>query len=876
MADDLTDRLNTALEDRYRVEQKLGEGGMATVYLAEDRKHERQVALKVLRPELAAVIGADRFLAEIKTTAKLQHPNILPLHDSGEADGFLFYVMPYVEGESLRDRLERDRQLPVEEAVRIASEVAEALEYAHEHGVIHRDVKPENILLHAGRPLVADFGIALAVNVGGGHRMTETGLSLGTPHYMSPEQATGDAHVGPGTDVYALGCVLYEMLVGDPPYIGSTPQMILGKIISGGPASATEVRSAVPANVDAVIRKALEKLPADRFGSAADFRAALADPGFRHGAEMAAAGARGRSSRPVGLAGWGVATVLAVALGWTALQPDPEPLVRQSSLAVGQGMFPVEWLALSPDGSSLVMAVRDAAGLIRLAVRRSDELDFRVLPGTDRPADPIVSPDGREVAYASSQTGELMVASLDGGSPRPVAQGAGCCLRWSDDGFIYYQGPEGGISRVSDRGGMPEPVTEPEDPEQHVYFHRSADGGIGLFSNSRPGVVSQIVAMDMESGRQEVLAQGIRSYLTPNNDLVFLSSDGRLMAAPFDAGELRLASSPVPVIENIGMRVGDGMYTLSASGDFVFWRAQVEGAIDQRELVWVTRSGETMSVASDWKGQFEFVALSPDGSRLAVNMGVEDNSAIWMKELDGTPPRMLTFEEGSNRRPAWTPDGRSVIFISDRQGDTRDVWSLDVDGVAAPELLLDRPITVDEAVWSNDGQWLVHRTGRSGEERDLFAWRAGPDSLTVPASTAPVVDEVSPALSPDGNWLAYVSNETGQYEVWIRPFPETQAGRRQISVEGGTEPVWSRDGRELFYRSQGRMMAVSVQTAPTFSTGEVRDLFSTTGYQASALHASYDVSLDGSRFLMIRQPEASFELIHIQNFFQLLEERLGN
>ena len=221
MSDPIT-RLNAALEGRYRIERELGEGGMATVYLADDIKHERKVALKVLKPELAAIVGAERFLTEIKTTANLTHPHILPLHDSGEADSFLFYVMPFVEGETLRDHINREKQLPVDEAVRIATAVANALDHAHRHKVIHRDIKPANILLQDGEPVVADFGIALAVGAAGGTRLTETGLSLGTPHYMSPEQATGDQTVGPATDTYALGCVLYEMLVGEPPYSGST------------------------------------------------------------------------------------------------------------------------------------------------------------------------------------------------------------------------------------------------------------------------------------------------------------------------------------------------------------------------------------------------------------------------------------------------------------------------------------------------------------------------------------------------------------------------------------------------------------------------------------------------------------------------------
>ena len=269
-------RLGAALADRYRIERELGQGGMATVYLAQDLKHDRKVAIKVLRAELAAVIGAERFLAEVKTTANLQHPHILPLHDSGEADSFLYYVMPFVEGESLRDRLNRQKQLPIPDAVRIASEVASALDYAHRHKVIHRDIKPENILLHDGRAMVADFGIALAASKAGGTRMTETGMSLGTPHYMSPEQAMGEREIGPQSDVYALGAVTYEMLVGEPPFTGPTAQAIVAKVMTGEPADITGQRRTVPPHVDAAVLTALQKLPADRFESAAEFAEALA------------------------------------------------------------------------------------------------------------------------------------------------------------------------------------------------------------------------------------------------------------------------------------------------------------------------------------------------------------------------------------------------------------------------------------------------------------------------------------------------------------------------------------------------------------------------------------------------------------------------
>src|SRR5688572_268215 len=278
----VAERLTAALADRYRIERELGQGGMATVYLAEDLKHKRKVALKVLKPELAAVLGAERFVQEITTTAALQHPHILPLFDSGTADGFLYYVMPFIDGETLRARLDRETQLGVGEAVRIATAVADALDYAHRHGVIHRDIKPENILLHEGRPLVADFGIALAVSAAAGGRMTETGLSLGTPHYMSPEQATADKEIGPRSDVYSLASVLYEMLTGDPPHTGASAQQIIMKIVTEEAAPVTTLRRSVPPHVAAAVAQALEKLPADRFDSARMFADALRDERFTH------------------------------------------------------------------------------------------------------------------------------------------------------------------------------------------------------------------------------------------------------------------------------------------------------------------------------------------------------------------------------------------------------------------------------------------------------------------------------------------------------------------------------------------------------------------------------------------------------------------
>ncbi len=272
---DLLDRLKTAIADRYAIEREIGAGGMATVYLAEDLKHKRKVAVKVLRPELAATLGPERFLREIEISANLNHPHILPLFDSGEADGFLYYVMPYVEGESLREKLNREKLLAIDEALEISKTVAGALGYAHTQGLIHRDIKPENILFHEGEATVTDFGIALAMSAAGRKRLTETGMSVGTPDYMSPEQAMGERELDARSDIYSLACVLFEMLTGEPPYIGSTAQAIIAKRISDPVPSARRLRATVPNAADAALKRALAKTAVDRFPTATEFVEAL-------------------------------------------------------------------------------------------------------------------------------------------------------------------------------------------------------------------------------------------------------------------------------------------------------------------------------------------------------------------------------------------------------------------------------------------------------------------------------------------------------------------------------------------------------------------------------------------------------------------------
>ena len=535
-------RLNAALEGRYAIERELGEGGMATVYLAKDLKHNRNVALKVLKPELAAVVGAERFLAEIQTTANLTHPHILPLFDSGEVDGFLFYVMPHIQGESLRERIDREKQLGVDDALAITQKVAGALDYAHGNGVVHRDIKPGNILLSAqGEPLVADFGIALAVAQAGAGRITETGLSLGTPHYMSPEQATGDRDVDPRSDVYALGCVLYEMLAGQPPFSATTAQAVLVKILTADAPSITSERRTVSPHVGHALARALEKLPADRFTSAAEFAAALADESFTYQArlrtptatptpesiavpsQVGAAQPWHRDRRSVASLTAGMALAILAAWGW--LGPPPEGGTLWLSLDLGEIVAdPYGDLIVAPDGSAFATAGA-VGGETALYVRRADEARFRLLPRTEAARYPAFSPDGEWIVFQDASQGSLLRVPLDGGTPLTVLPSGvfpnPFQLSWGDDGTIVFRAT-GGLYRIAETGGQPEHLLEGAG---WVYFPRLLPGGSGVLLTDTRSM--SIAVFDIEADTvRELIPEGVDATYVDTGHILYAHPNG--------------------------------------------------------------------------------------------------------------------------------------------------------------------------------------------------------------------------------------------------------------------------------------------------------------------------------------------------------------
>jgi len=914
---DAFDRLAAALADRYRIDRELGQGGMATVYLADDLKHDRKVALKVLRPELAAVLGAERFVQEIKTTAGLQHPHILPLYDSGSAVGrldgltagstdatgeqqaaqpssrhaaeFLYYVMPYIQGETLRDRLNRETQLGVDEAIKITTEVADALEYAHEQGVIHRDIKPENILIQNGRAIVADFGIALAVSAAAGGRMTETGLSLGTPHYMSPEQATAEKEITARSDVYSLASVLYEMLAGQPPHLGGSAQQIIMKIIAEPVAEVTTLRRSVPPNVAAALGKALETLPADRFESARTFAEALTNQQFIGTVGTAASvGPPVRRALTTLLA---ATTIFFAALAaWVLTRPtSPRPVTRVGlALPPEQAPDPRGFALATSDGSRIVyVGPSQQAGVTQLWVKARDQLTATPLPGTLAPSAAVISPDDAWLAVVQGDS--LRKMPITGGALISLAGGvsnAQGSVAWLDDGTLVYAARQPAqLVRIADAGGPGTVLWSSDSLTPWSLSPLPGSRGVLFAACPPPCNRSAAWVLDLRNDSAHVVMPDAQSaFYVSTRHLVYVDRDQTALAVPFDLASLATRGPPLAVLDSVA-QTGAFPYFWVSTGGTVVMRSG--GSPDSRELnlTWVDQSGRETVVDSSFRfrvtptGDYGW-ALSPDGSRVAMSLHTASGDDLWIKPVPRGPALRITYGAGHEFRPRWRPDGTWVTFVADS-----GFYMRRADGTGSDSALWRGALGApNECVLSPDGRWLVFRTGAvtsASGGRDILGLRLGVDTAPVPLVVTPY-DEMAIALSPDGRWLAYQSDETGRLEVYVRPFPNTGDAKVRVSSEGGTAPLWARNGRELFYlRGDNMMMAVTVTTTPMLKFGEPRELFRVREslMQLGALYYTpWDVAPDG-RFIMVRSVnaarEASTPLIVVENWLEELQGRLA-
>jgi serine/threonine-protein kinase len=885
---DAATRLAAALADRYRIERELGAGGMATVYLAEDLKHRRKVALKVLRPELAAVIGAQRFLAEITTTANLQHPHILPLHDSGTVDGTVFYVMPFVEGESLRDRIAREKQLPIGDAVRIARDVADALDYAHRHGVIHRDIKPDNILLHDGRAVVADFGIALAASrTEGGARITETGMSLGTPHYMSPEQAMGEHDLDGRTDVYALGCVVHEMLAGEPPFTGPTAQAIVARVMAGEPPALSTLRRTVPENIEDAVLTALQKIPADRFATAGAFASALEgtpDVGTTPARRTRAPGAASRRRRWLWPA---VAMVLGfVALGgwirpWLAAPPASTNPPTQLALMLpdlgGSSTGQQQQIELTPDGTALLYA-SVVGGQIRTTRIGLDGSEPRVLDGVEpNLADYSISSDGRSFTASSRETGSIFRYSINGGIGKPLPRRVSFGQRgaWASDGTYWlssYSAGNVGLMRV----GVDDSVTQPFGLKNADVFITQILPGNGTALGVRQPMGSATgpaVVLDLASGEaRTIIEDAVVEVRYAAGHLVYVLGDGSLQAAPFDLKSLRLTAPPVALATGVTLTGGgQAQLTVAANGTVAF---VVESG---RTLVVVDRTGAGKPVLAEMRN-YHHPRFSPDGKRIAMDFTGPEGRDVWILDLtDGALTRATFDRDGHDA--SWTRDGRSIAYTSFRRN-VLGVNRIRPGNTQSGDSLLTSPLLAYTGIWLRDESALVTVAQSLSPESnlDIAIVRNGGRGPVEPVVKTRFIEQY-PALSPDDQWLAFSSNQSGRDEVYVRRLDGT-GDQIQVSVGGGTESAWSPDGKELYYRggvsadarAEPAMMAATIATTPALAVTSRKVLFSSRGIVMTNPHAGFDISPDGKSFVVVRSNPSSRVMV-IQNLASMVERR---
>ncbi len=870
-------RLTTALADRYRIERELGQGGMATVYLAEDLKHRRKVAIKVLRPELAAVIGAERFVREIQTIATLQHPHILGLIDSGEADGTAYYVMPFVEGESLRDRLTREKQLPIVDAVRIATEVAGALDYAHRHGVVHRDIKPENILLHDGRALVADFGIALAASKSGGTRMTETGMSLGTPHYMSPEQAMGEREITARSDVYALGCITYEMLVGDPPFLGGTAQAIVAKVMTEKPVPPSRMRDTVPVAVEDAVLTALAKLPADRFASAAEFAAALEG---RLESTRSAPRTRVLDSRPVGsrrpvvVAAGLTVVALALVLGWLlrgATSPAAATQPVEFAFRMGDGGVDQPGVAISPDGQRIVQAVQDSAGVDGLLVRGLGSTVIRPIAGSEGAQWPEFSHDGQWITY--QRNGKLYKIPAAGGPATVLADSNNSGSGWTlDDATVMYTKGNAGLWSVPASGGTAKQLTR-LDSTRHEFAHwfpQALPGGrAAIFTNyATPFSDARIEAVVLATGKRTVLVAGAVFGRYVAGGYLLYARDGAVFAVRFDPAKLKVSGAAVPVVDDVAWQPYNGSagFAVSDNGTLAYLKAS-EWNVDRR-VIWSDRSGNEAPALPDG-GSWAEPRLSPDARWIALTR-TEPKRDLWLFNRSRKVVTQVTRAQGTAFNAQWLPDSRSIIYTF--EDPVYDLHRIPIDASAPDTAIVETAYDKRAASISPDGRMLAY-TETMNHDRLLLRLIAGGPSTPVDDRGA---TQRSGSFSPDGKWIAYEEfNQDEQPQVYVRAL-DGHGGRIQVSADGGRQPRWTRGGHEIVYRRGDAILAIPFQPA-TGEVGTATVLFrKPDAGQLDNRSVGYDVTPDGSRFLLvtpIAKPEAQPTHV-ILNWASVLQQKV--
>ena len=838
----------------YTLQDKIGAGGMGEVYRARDTRLGRDVAIKILpqaftnNPDRLA-----RFEREARVLAALNHPHIATLHGVEEHEDLRGLVMELLQGETLAERIRRG-PVPVPEALAYARQIADALDAAHEKGITHRDLKPANIAVTPHGVKVLDFGLAKATADGTGSReaatitddVTREGTVVGTPAYMSPEQLRGQP-VDKRSDIWAFGCVLFEMLTARRAFSGASTSDTIAAILEREP-TWTALPAATPAALVRVIRRCLEKDPRRRLRDVADARLELDDAG-----ETSPLAAPRRSMTSglwiPALAG---ALVLAAAAAawswWTGRQPGG---TATSELRLELTTPPTDDLgsmAISPDGQRVVFST-DAATSSGLVIRELSSGASRLLPGTEGARQPFWSPDGRSLAFFAD--GRLKRLDIGGGTPQTLAdasnpQGGS----WSGDGTILFSPTQlAPITRVRASGGRAEAVTQVGSAEVgHVFPYALPDGARFLYTVRGNETVEGVYVGRLDGAPPKRILESFSRAILTRNDYLLFASNGALVAQRFDTGRMEVVGEPRRISDNVATENLGGPDSLAASASATGSLVYRERRSTDRQLVWYNRRGDEIARVGEPVPAPQQPALSPDGKQIALSRLTEGRRDIWLLDVMRTTLSRFTFENGA--LPVWTSDGSRIMFSSQRNGIQNVLQKPVVGGNEAP-LVVTSTHTVPYDV-SPDGEHLFYLRADAKTHLDIWAVAFQAVQSPFPVVQTPEED-LNPQVAPNGAWLAYQSNESGQYQVSVKPFPG--AGRTlQVSTNGGTQPRWRADGRELFYVGLDRkLMAVPIawsRDGQSLDAGVPMPLFQTQIGGSSIAQKEYAVAPDGQRFLV--------------------------
>jgi Tol biopolymer transport system component len=909
----------------YEILTALGVGGMGEVYKARDTRLDRAVAVKILPTALAAdPTFRERFDREARAISRLTHPNICTLYDVGEHDGTAFLVLELLDGQTLADRLKKGA-VPLDEALKIAIQIADALNAAHRHGIVHRDLKPGNVILAKAGAKLLDFGLAKAsgpaIAVAGlsmlpttPPNLTAQGTILGTYQYMAPEQLEGqDADAR--TDIFAFGAVLFEMLTGKKAFEGKSYASLIAAILEHDPPQLAALQPLAPSALDHILKKCLAKDPDERWQNAGDLTSELTWIATSGGALTTAvalsASSRGErraltrsvSAAAVALLVGAVATYLGIGRFERGANTDVArvlvgvtPAERLQALLAdktsNEGRPSRTAMVWSPDGRSIVFSGAQGDRQ-QLYVRALDQLDATPIAGTDGASNPFFSPDGRWLGFWSA--GALRKIPMGGGPPTTLCESPPVFgASWGSNDTIVFSRSREGLWRISAAGGTPQRVTTPDAKKgevKHLLPQLLPGNQAVLFTVTHSPLPkwddTEIVVQSLATSERKVVVQpGADARYVASGHLLYMRR-GVLMAAPFDPRRLQTTGGAIGVVANVMQAAnmlneawdsGAGQFSVSESGSLLY----VPGGIfpdPERLLVWVDRTGAVESVPAPVRA-YSTPRLSPDGRGIVLWTNGDRN--MWYYDLSRRSLVRVT-SDGRNARPIWTPDGKRIVFGSAAGGDENLFWQ-PADGSGTAERLTTCQCLNVAGAWSPDGETLIFVNNAPGTT-DIQALSIAGDRRPRVVVAKPGFVTSYPDLSLDGRWLSYASDESGRFEVYVQPFPGP-GPRRQISTDGGTAPAWSRSGRELFYTTAlsvggqadvSTMMAVPVTLAHGFTAGAPRALFEGR-YGATAIVRGYDVAPDGRRFLMVQQkeraPTIASHMILVQNWVDELKRRV--